>query len=204
MKSLSLLVTIVALISASVLARADEMFDVSLNTSSISGSTFTLLFQLTDGSGTSDANNTVTISGLDFGAGGSASGAANLSGGGTGNSATGFTLTDSDFFNAVEQQFVAGSMLSFTFDLTSNPDGITPDEFAFSIEEIATSDPGGALVVADVGSAPQTFTASTPYQALGAPDLTSATKAPEPSSLLLLGCGLLGVKLGRRGTGRVL
>jgi hypothetical protein len=107
-------------------------------------------------------------------------------------------LTDSNFFNAIEQQFVAGSILSFTFDLTSNSDGITPDEFAFSIEEIATDDPGGALVVSDVGSAPQTFTASSPYQALGAAQVTHATTAPEPSSLLLLACAVLAIKLSHR------
>ena len=204
MKPLRLFVTILVLIFAPVLARADQIFDVSLNTSSISGSTLTLSFQLTDGSGTSDANNTVTVSGLNFGAGGSSSGTANLAGGATGNSTAGFVLTDSNFFNAVEQQFVAGSMLSFRFDLTSNSDAITPDEFAFSIEEIATTDPGGALVVADIGGTPQTFTSSSPYQALGAAQVTPATPAPEPSSLLLLGCGLLGIKLGRgRKFGRV-
>lgn len=203
MKPLRLFVTILALISAPVLARADQIFDVSLDTSSISGNPLTLAFQFTDGSGTSDANNSATISGLNFGAGGSATGAANLTGGAMGNSATEFVLTDSDFFNAAEQPFVAGSLLSFTFDLTSNSDGITPDEFSFSIVEIGTTDPGGALVVADVGIAPQIFSASSPYQALGAPQVTPPTApVPESSSLLLLGSGLLILKRGLGRTGR--
>lgn len=124
-------------------------------------------------------------------------GAPTFTGSGASSTASGLVLTDSDFFNSVEEQFVAGNVLSFTFDLTSNPDLLAPDEFAFSIEEIGTTDAvGGAFLVADVGSAPVTYSAVSPYESIGSPTLSSASSTvPETSSLLLISSGLVGLKL---------
>jgi len=59
---------------------------------------FSLDFQLTDGSGTGDANNTVILSDFGFG-GGTAVGNPNLTGGATGDLASTVTLTDTAFLN---------------------------------------------------------------------------------------------------------
>ena len=168
-----------------------DSFNVSLNTAPVSGSTFTLLFQFTDGSGTSDGNNTILVDNLTFGTAGSAAGVATLNGGASGDVTNGFAMTDADFSNTVEQQFVAGSTLAFTVQLSENPEQPAPDEFAFSIEQIGTADVGGAFVVIDVGSSPVTFAASGNGNAadnIGNPTVTSPV--PEPSTIVLLGFGI--------------
>ncbi|HLK68297.1 MAG TPA: hypothetical protein VKU19_32915 [Bryobacteraceae bacterium] len=109
---------------------------VSLDTSGLIGhpaGPFSLDFQLTDGSGTGDANNTFTLTDFLFDSGG-ASGLPSLTGGATGDTSTGVTLTDSSFLSEFTQAFVPGASLSFTLQFTTNVDGGgTPDEFAFEI-----------------------------------------------------------------------
>src|SRR5260370_28684447 len=103
------------LLSASI-CRAGVVYDVSLNTSPLIGHAagpFSLGFQLNDGSGAGDANNTAILSAFQFGVGGSALGTPVLAGGATGSLASGVTITDSSFFNAFSQQFNPGSLLQF-------------------------------------------------------------------------------------------
>ncbi|MEJ7708650.1 MAG: hypothetical protein WKF84_02055 [Pyrinomonadaceae bacterium] len=79
--------------------RADVItFDTS---SLVGGGVFSLDFQLADGAGDilGDANNTVTLSGFNFGVGGDVVGAPTLDGGASGNISTTVSLTDSAFFN---------------------------------------------------------------------------------------------------------
>jgi hypothetical protein len=186
MKNLHALV-VAAMLLVSLASHADS-FTVSLNTSPVSGSTLILLFQFT---GISD--NSVVVDSLQYGVGGSAQGAATFTGGASANPGGGFSLTDSDFFfNSVEQQFVAGNSLSFKVNLTDNSDGFTPDEFAFSLEGVNTTDPGGALAVIDIGRAPLMFATSgngNSSDQIGSPTITSAV--PEPTTVVLLGTGLL-------------
>lgn len=111
-------------------------YSVNLNTSSLMGhpaGPFFLEFQLTDGSGLDDANNTAILSNFSFGAG-SAVGSPTLTGGASGSLSSSVTLTDSSFFNQFIQQFTPGTVLSFTLALTTNVDsGPTPDLLSFSI-----------------------------------------------------------------------
>lgn len=195
-------------------SQAQLLFHVSLNTAPLVGNAngpFSLDFQLTDGSGANDANNTAHISNLDFGGGGSASGTPTLTGGAAGALGTTVTLTDSQFFNELYQTFTPGASLDFDVNLTTNLDGGgTPDQFVFGIldstlSNLPTTDPGGAFVVVDLDSASptiQTFAAIAPYAALGAPTITvPQAMVPEPGALALLtGMVLTGAGFLRRST----
>ena len=100
------------------ISRADLAFTVTLNTSVLAGP-FSLDFQLVDGSGLGDGNNTVMLSNFNFG-GGSAVGLPTLAGMATGSAGAGFSLKDSTFFNEVIQKFNPGSTLSFDVKMTTN------------------------------------------------------------------------------------
>jgi hypothetical protein len=201
--------------------RADAIYDVSIDTAALTSSSsgpFSLDFQFTDGSGTNDGNNTVTLSNFSFGAG-SPTGSAATTGTVSGDLTGGFSLTDSDFFNEFTQTFTPGNTLSFTVDLTSNVDaGGVPDEFSFAIldstgSEIPTLGTFDILLLADIDSSQPTLYgfASDPSRGtvatgesidLEAPVITSPTsQVPEPSFLLLLASGLSILALRRRSQG---
>ena len=196
-------------------AQADVVYNVSLDTSPLianAAGPFSLDFQFTDGSGTNDGNNTVTLSNFDFGAGGG-TGLATTTGSVSGDLTSAVTLTDSQFFNEFTQTFTPGATLGFTVGLTTNVDaGGVPDEFTFAIldntgAEIPTLGLFDTLLLADIdSSSPELHgfasdtsrgTAATGDPlALDAPVVTSA--APEPSALWLPACGLIAVALRRR------
>ena len=171
---------------------------VSLDTSALSGP-FELAFIFTDGSGTGDANNTVTLGNFLFGAGGSAGTVdASLSfGGESGDLTSGVSLIDSSFLNIFASSFTPGSLLSFDFGLTTNVDaGGTPDQFSLVLLQadgsvVNTEDPSGAnsLLTVNLDSAHpaiSTFASDLTPAAI----VTESTAAPEPPSLLLLAIGL--------------
>jgi hypothetical protein len=172
---------------------------VSLDTSGLSG-TLELAFIFIDGSGTGDANNTVTLSDFGFGAGGSAGTVDPLltTAGASGDFASGVTLIDSEFFNVFAETFTAGTLLSFDFGLTTNVDsGGTPDQLSIALllpdgTQVNTTDPSGAnsLLTVNIDSALPAF-ATFGSDLMPAPVVTFAATAPEPSSLPLLALGLL-------------
>src|SRR5579864_8228359 len=69
---------------------------------------FSVFFQLTDGSGTNDGNNTVTLTNFAFG-GGSATPGTTLFGGAVGDLGSSVVLTDNSFLNSFTQGFTPGS-----------------------------------------------------------------------------------------------
>ncbi len=215
---------LVAVTFAAVAAQADTTsFDVTLNTSSLSG-TQTLLFGITDGDGVAD--NSVTLANFNFGAG-SPLGSASISGTGiSGDLASGIALDDSGFSALFSQQFTVGSSLSFLLNTSNAFTSGTPDAFAMYLcdadvsncysDDIST----GALLVLNLTGSPLT-PASFVLNGSAEPDLsepvvtvptgtgtgmgtgTGNNNVPEPSSMLLALCGLTGLALvlGRK-TGR--
>jgi len=113
-----------------------QSFEVTLDTAPLVGhpaGPFSILFAFTDGNGVGDANNTVTISNVQFG-GGSALGSPIVLGGASGSLETGVTITDSSFLSFSSEGFVPGSQLSFSVSVTLNDDaGGIPDRLTFSI-----------------------------------------------------------------------
>jgi len=220
---LSCVSLVLAFVGSAGVARADLIFTATLNTAPLStapGSSaapFAVAFQLTDGAGTGDNNNTATLSNFTFG-GGSAAGCpgnCTTTGGASGDATSTITLHDNTFFNSFAERFTAGSSLSFQVHLTTNLDaGGTPDTFAFSILDasgtpIPTQDPLGSetLLTVSIDSATPTIVgyATDPSRttSTGAVSITMdapvVTAVPEPGSLALTGLGMIGFAgIGRR------
>jgi hypothetical protein len=178
-------------------ASADS-FDVSLNTSSLSG-TQILVFGYTDGDGVVD--NSATASDFNFG-GGSPQGSPTYIGAGASGSLSGsVVVNDADFSSLFYQSFTVGSSLSFLLNVTDNFAGGTPDAFAMSIcaadfSQCYSDDSStGADLVLNVAGTPLTPSSfvlnPATLQNLPAPVVTAVTTSnvAEPSSLLLLVIG---------------
>jgi len=179
--------------------QAGIVFNVTLDTSPLNGhpaGPFALDFQLTDGSGGGDGNNTAVVKNFNF-HGGSWSGPASVS------------LTDNAFWVDFSQGFTAGTSLSFTVSLTTSVDaGGTPDRFSFALldasgGEIPTVGIANEFLGVDLSSPNPTIESyysdgSLTDIVIGAPGVTVV---PEPQSTLgvALLCGLGALSLaGRR------
>jgi len=175
-------------------------YNVFVNTAGMAGSPaapFSLDFQLTDGSGTGDGNNTATVSGFNFGGGGPLGGAFGTSGV-SGDLGSSVSLTDSSPFQfpyEFYQGFTPGATLSFNVAITGNTDaGPTPDGFSFAILDnnlanLPTTGIGDSLVEINLGTTPQvTIGQGTGPQGIS----VSVVAAPEPSTNALAALGLIG------------
>lgn len=115
-----------------------DTFNISMNTSPLIGDVagpFELVFELTDGTGGGDGNNTVILSRFSLGPGGS-SGAPTTFGAVGGDIDSAFTFVDSSFLNYLIQPFSPGPTLNFIIDTTDNVDvGSVPDGFVFFITD---------------------------------------------------------------------
>jgi hypothetical protein len=193
--------------------RADS-FDVSVNTSSLSGTSQVLAFGLTNSDGAAD--NTISLTGFNFGTGGSATAGTQdctlggfLTGAGCSGSLTsGVTLTDSSTEAFFDQVFTVGSSLSFELTTTNAfasgiPDGVAMYLCNVSLSSCYSDDSSttAMLVLGLAGTplTPSSFTLNAATaQGLPAPVVTEATGSgsttmPEPPAVLLLGLGLLAV-----------
>lgn len=185
--------------------RADT-FQVTVNTSSLidnPAGPYEVGFLLIDASGEGDGNNTATISSFTYGGGSPGSvDAAGTMGGATGSLNSGIMLTDTSFFNGLSSTFTPGTTFSFDVNMSTNLDantsatGLSGDQFDFFIFDntllpIQTTDPtgGDTLAVATItsnGLSVQNYSIQTP------------TSVTEPATVLLLGCGIIGLWLMRR------
>lgn len=162
---------------------------VSFDTTSFSTGPHYLDFQL-NGADAVLSNNAVSIQNLQTG-GGSFDGAATLDGGATGTALTGFNIVDSDptGFNAVLQQFTAGTQVKFVLDYSLNYTGPGfPDQFTFTILDenqfSIVSEGNGALLTIDLtsGATPQLLPANLDY---GGGTVTIEA-VPEPATFMLV------------------
>ena len=199
-------------------ARAEIILNFTLSTAALEGdpaAPFSLDFQLNDGSGTGDGNNTAVLSGFMFGAGGGPVVPAYLAGGAAGDLGSSIEITDNSFLNEFTQGFTPGDQLQFQLDLTTNvDDGGTPDQFTMAIldssgSQIPTTSFFDVFVEIDIDSAnPAILTsASDPSQDtvaggapifLDAPAYTYVTSTPEPGTMFLAGCALVIAGMVRR------
>jgi hypothetical protein len=141
---------------------ASFIFTISVDTSALIGhpaGPFYIEFQLNDGSGTGNGNNTALLGTFDF-AGGAPVGSPILIGGASGDLSSHVVLSDDDFLNEFIQQFTPGPLLTFAVELSTVVElGPQPDQFSFAILdcnlfEIPTMGPADALVIADITSQP--------------------------------------------------
>ncbi|HVO88984.1 MAG TPA: PEP-CTERM sorting domain-containing protein [Casimicrobiaceae bacterium] len=172
---------------------------ISLDTSALSG-TFEIAFVFTDGSGTGDANNSVTLGNFGFG-GGSAGSVDPLltTGGASGDLSSSMVLIDSAFLSIAAAFFDPGAVFSFDFALTTNVDaGGTPDAFSMVLlrgdgSVVATADPSGAdaLLTLNVDSAQPGFNAFA--SELSPAPVVTPSVVPEPSTMLLFALAFCGM-----------
>ncbi len=193
-QTLAALACISAFLSAPASHASLVFYHFDVNTAALIGNPagpFSLDFQLNDGSGLGDGNNTATIGNFTFGGGGIL-GPAYGTGGAAGDLAAGITLTDSTFFNDLYQGFTPGSTLGFDVTLTVNGDaGPTPDAFSFAILDnnlynLRTTGVGDTLVLVNLYAAGPAIQTGTTLSPAGV-----TVSVPEPSLAGMLAVGLL-------------
>ena len=186
LKGIAGLATLVMFGQASAAAATPLTYDFIINTAPLIGhpaGPFSIMFAMTDGSGIGDANNTVTVTHVDFG-GGVPFGSPSVWGGASGSLETSVSLTDSELVNLFGESFTAGAALQFTLTLTTNDDdGGVPDRLSiFILDSSGTRIPtlapfGDYFVGADLHSTGPIF------DAYG----SDTTRAPTVGSPLSIG-----------------
>jgi hypothetical protein len=214
------IVVVLALFLAPAVARADLVFQVTVNNPQAlssqtfgAGAPYALDFTLTSGGNT----NTATISNFSLGGGSADSSTIFTTGGASGdiNSPPGsVSVTDNASlnpaaggFNDFNQVFTPGSgAITFDVDLTTSFVSGTPDRFTFSILDmsgspIPTSDSGNnnefALLGATISGAAMTLDNIETYTAGSGSNritisVSSPSAVPEPSPLVLIVIGGIG------------
>jgi hypothetical protein len=217
---LSVGLIVVACLPASAPVCRAQLYRVSMDTSALIGQPnppgpFYLDFQFTDGSGTSDGNNTARIGNFHFDSGGALVGSPTTAGGVSGDLSGTLTLTDSSFFTEYTQQFTPGDPMHFDMFVTLNPDSGAPDELSFALletdtsgnlVEIPTTAANNAFLTVDLTTpGPSIQTAGTPLGfnlTINPPTVTAPSgSTPEPDTLVLLagmGVSAVGLLLHRR------
>lgn len=179
-------------------AQAQSDYDVTINTSSLSGTGATLTFDFIAGGGTQ--SNIVSIS--DFSTNGTL-----VSGGVNSGSVTGSlpgiaTLSNASFFNELQQGINLGSTITFQLDATRNAptNDSLPDTFSFFILDrtassslVSTTDPTGAssLFTLQIDSSPGGILGV--YTSTPSVPVTVTAAVPEPATPALFLAGLLGI-----------
>ena len=189
------------LLTTATLAVADPItYNVTVDTSSISGTSGSLDFQFNPGPLTTQA---ASLQILDFSSDGSLAGSPSLTGDVSGALPGTLTYDNGTQYNDFFEDFTYGTTLSFEVSLygpaLSSPDGVSTSGsiFAFSM----FSDPAGTVPVLTTDTT-DGFAATLSVNLDGTTSVTdpstqtsvvSSVAAPEPASLVLLATGLLGL-----------
>jgi len=192
---------IVSFIFAASIAKAGPIiYDVTVNTSSVTGTAGSLDFQFNPGPLTTQS---ASLQILDFNSDGTLAGSPSLTGDVSGALPATLTYDNGTQYNDFFEDFTSGTTLSFEVSLygpaLSSPDGVSTSGsiFAFSM----FSDPAGTVPVLTTDTVDGfaatlnvnldgTTTATDPSTETSVAALTAT---PEPASLLLLATGLLGL-----------
>jgi hypothetical protein len=198
--SMTGVVALAVISSPQIAAASTSDYDVTINTSSLSGQGATLAFDFVAGGTFSNA---ITIS--DFSTNGALGPNGPNSGSVTGALPGTVMLTDASFFTEFLQATTLGSTISFQLDATTKGPsaGALPDTFAFfvlnptaSASLLTTTDPTGAdslfsLQIDGTPSGIVSVYSSDPT--VSARLVPVSSSVPEPATLGLLLFGLLGV-----------
>ena len=191
--------------AASVANAGPIIYEITVNTSSIAGTTGSLDFQFNPGPLTTQA---ASIQILDFTSNGVLAGSPSLTGDVSGALPGTLTYDNGTQYNDFFEDFTYGTTLSFEVSLygpaLSSPDGTSTSGsiFAFSM----FSDPAGTVPALTTDTT-DGFAATVNVNLDGTTTSTdpstetsivSSSTVPEPSSLLLLATGLLGLAGGLR------
>ena len=190
-------------------ALADSIYDVTLDTSSLSGKAATIAFDFLSGGGTQ--SNSISIS--DFSTNGTLVAGGMNSGSVSGSLLGTATLTNASFFNELQQGIDLSTSVAFTLDATTNgpTDGV-PDTFSFLILDpitglslLSTTDPtyADSLFTLQIDGSAGGLTGIYSSQPAGSQPavpvtLETPTSVPEPEELGLWLTALLGVGLAMR------
>lgn len=192
-------------------AHADELLYITVDTSSLAGQANSeLSFEMTDGSGTADGNNTATVSNVALN-GGSLDAVDPYNVGGAGDLGSTLTLSDNTPpYTWFGQYLTPGSTLSFNLDLSGNVDANSlPDALYMYLTDpaynyIPTQDPTGGnslFAVTFNGLQPAVSNYDSALVSITNPGSVNAAPEIDPSGAfgaLSLLAGLLAVFGGRR------
>jgi hypothetical protein len=184
----SVFLVIAALLSAVAWASANSIYDVTVNTSSISGDAGSLDFQFNPGPLVSEP---ATLQILDFTSNGTLDAPAYPTGDVTGTLPGTLSFDNLTAFNDYFEDFTFGSTLSFHVSISGTAGGTSGSTFAFSMFSdqagtvpVLTSDPNGIAFLENLN----TDGTTTPTEV--SPEVVATSPVPEPGTLLLLCTGL--------------
>lgn len=197
-----LLSCITVLVFATNVANADAIYDVRVDTSSLTSPTVANFNLFSNGA---VSGNTATITNITFGGGSAGTGCPatfqSCTVGATGDLSTSIVLNDSAGFSQFFENFSPGSTLSFVLDLTTNAPPIDPtlfpDAFGFTLFDsngnlLPGADSTGDYLAISIDSANPTIVSQVPGVTL------SSAAVPEPDTLALLAIGCIPLFSGMR------